>query len=44
MLKWAGLGVVVGNAPEEVAAAADWIVDAGPEDSFAQAIEKLLDM
>ncbi len=44
MLEWAGLGIAVGNAPEEVRAAADWVVDAGIEEGFAQAMEKLLDM
>jgi len=44
MLKWAGLGIVIGPAPEEVTAAADWIVDTEAGDSFAEAVEKLLDM
>ena len=41
MLKWAGLSIVIGPAPEEVKAAADWVVDS-PGDGFAQAIEELL--
>jgi hydroxymethylpyrimidine pyrophosphatase-like HAD family hydrolase len=44
MLKWAGLGIVIGNAPEEVTTAADWVVGTDTKDGFAQAIEKLLDM
>lgn len=44
MLKWAGLGIVIGAAPEEVTAAADWVVDTETEDSFAEVVEKLLDM
>lgn len=44
MLQWAGLGIAVGTAPEEVTAAADWVVDAGTGDSFALAVEKLLNI
>jgi len=43
MLEWAGLGIVVGDAPDEVRASADWVIDHGAEDSFAQAIAQLLD-
>lgn len=42
MLKWAGLGIVIGSAPEEVKAVADWVVDSCG-DGFAQAIEELLE-
>ncbi len=42
MLQWAGLGIVVGSAPAEVNAVADWIIDTDTEDSFAQAMERLL--
>lgn len=41
MLKWAGLGIVIGSAPEEVKAVADWVVDSCG-DGFAQAIQELL--
>jgi Cof subfamily protein (haloacid dehalogenase superfamily) len=41
MLKWAGMSIVIGPAPEEVKAAADWVVDT-PGDGFACAIEELL--
>lgn len=44
MLKWAGLGIVIGTAPPEVIAAADWVVDADNEDGFSQLMEKLLNM
>lgn len=44
MLKWAGLGIVIGTAPEEVIAAADWVVDTETGDSFTEAVEKVLDM
>jgi Cof subfamily protein (haloacid dehalogenase superfamily) len=43
MLEWAGLGIVVGDAPSEVRAAADWVVSNGAEDSFSEAIARLLD-
>jgi len=43
MLKWAGLGIVIGAAPEEVKAVADWVIDHGTEDDFAQAIDRLLE-
>jgi Cof subfamily protein (haloacid dehalogenase superfamily) len=43
MLRWAGLGIVVGDAPEEVSAAADWVVDKSGGDSFCEAIARLLD-
>ena len=43
MLEWAGLGIVVGDAPDEVRASADWVVDHGSEDSFREAIARLLD-
>lgn len=42
MLKWAGLGIVIGDAPDEVKAAADWVIDTGTEDGFAEAITQLL--
>lgn len=44
MLRWAGLGIVVGDASEEVRAAADWIVDHGAENSFCRAVDRLLDV
>ena len=43
MLRWAGLGIVVGDASDEVRAAADWVIDHGVEDSFSQAVAQLLD-
>lgn len=43
MLRWAGLGIVVGDASDEVRAAADWLIDHGAEDSFCQAVAQLLD-
>lgn len=42
MLKWAGLGIVVGDAPDEVRAAADWVIDNGAQDDFCEAIARLL--
>ena len=43
MLEWAGLGIAVGDAPAEVRASADWVIDHGAEDSFREAIAHLLD-
>ncbi len=36
MLRWAGLGIVVGDAPDDVRAAADWVIDHEAEDTFCQ--------
>ena len=44
MLEWAGLGIVIGTAPQEVIAAADWIIETETGDGFTQAIETLLNM
>lgn len=45
MLKWSGLGIVINsNAPQEVIAAAGWVVDEENGDSFPLVMEKLLDM
>ena len=42
MLKWAALGIAVGDAPPEVRASADWVIDHSGGDSFARAIGRLL--
>ena len=42
MLEWAGLGIAVGDAPAEVRASADWVIDHGVEHSFFEAIAQLL--
>ena len=42
MLKWAGLGIIIGTASYEITTAADWVVDAETKDGFAKVIEKLL--
>lgn len=42
MLRWAGLGIVVGDAQEEVRAVADWVIDHSAGDGFCEAIERLL--
>lgn len=39
MLKWAGLGVAMGQAPADVRAAADWVTDSVDDDGAAKAIE-----
>lgn len=43
MLRWAGLGIVVGDAPTEVKEAADWVIGDGAQHSFCEAIARLLD-
>jgi len=43
MLEWAGLGIAVGDVPAEVRTAADWVIDNGAEDSFGEAVARLLD-
>jgi len=43
MLQWAGLGVVVGDAPAEVRAVADRVIDNVGAESFCEAITRLLD-
>ncbi|MEH1998611.1 MAG: Cof-type HAD-IIB family hydrolase [Nostoc sp.] len=42
MLEYVGLGVAMGNAPEEVQAIAQWIAPSVEEDGAAVAIEKFL--
>ena len=42
MIRWAGLGVAMGNAAPEVMAAADWVAPAVTEDGLAVAIETLV--
>lgn len=42
MLRWAGLGIAMANAPENVKAAADVIAPACDEDGAAWAMEKYL--
>ncbi len=44
MLKWAGLGIVTDTAPQEVIAAADWVIETETGDDLARAIETLLNM
>ena len=40
MLKWAGIGVAVANAPQMVKAAADYVTASNDEDGVAEALEK----
>lgn len=42
MLRWAGTGVAMGNAPEPVKAAADWVAPSAEEDGAAVALERWL--
>ncbi|SHG53467.1 hypothetical protein SAMN02745221_00424 [Thermosyntropha lipolytica DSM 11003] len=40
MLKWAGLGVAMGNAPQEVKEAADWVTLSHDEEGVAYALQR----
>ena len=42
MLREAGLGIAMGNAPEAVKSAADWITGTNDEDGVAQAVRRLV--
>ncbi|GMA51230.1 5-amino-6-(5-phospho-D-ribitylamino)uracil phosphatase YcsE [Alicyclobacillus contaminans] len=42
MLRWAGLGIAMGNAQEAVKAEADWVTARCDEEGVARAIERLL--
>lgn len=41
MIEWAGLGVVIDTAPEEVKAMADWVVKISPEDGLAELVTRI---
>lgn len=43
LLRWAGLGIAMGQAPAHVRAAADRVTAANDEDGVAQAVTELLD-
>ena len=42
MLRWAGLGVAMGNASEDVKAVAGWIAPPVQEDGLAVVIERVM--
>ncbi|MFM8894766.1 MAG: HAD family hydrolase, partial [Actinomycetales bacterium] len=42
MLRWAGTGVAMGSAPEQVLAAADAVTSTVPGDGVAEIIDALL--
>ena len=42
MLREAGLGIAMGNAPEAVKSAADWITGTNDEEGVAQAVRRLV--
>lgn len=42
LIKFAGLGVAMGNAQEEVKAEADYITSSNDEDGIVQVIERFL--
>jgi 5-amino-6-(5-phospho-D-ribitylamino)uracil phosphatase len=44
MLKWAGLGIAMGNATDEVKAAADMVTESCDDDGVGRAIQKVLQM
>lgn len=44
MIEWAGLGVAVDTAPEEVKAMADWVVKISPEDGLAELVTRICNL
>lgn len=44
LLRWAGIGVAMGNAVPETLAAADWVTTTNAEDGLARAIEHVLEL
>ncbi|MFU0825856.1 MAG: hypothetical protein ACFWTK_12930 [Clostridium sp.] len=42
MIKYAGLGIAMGNAPDYVKKEADYITETNDEDGVAKAIEKFI--
>ncbi|NRW72209.1 hydroxymethylpyrimidine pyrophosphatase-like HAD family hydrolase [Clostridium beijerinckii] len=42
MVKYAGLGVAMGNATEEIKQAANFITDSNDEDGIVKVIEKFI--
>lgn len=42
MIEWAGLGVVMDTAPDEVKAKADWVAKSSPQLGLAELVERLL--
>ncbi|MBI4289653.1 MAG: HAD family phosphatase [Chloroflexi bacterium] len=42
MLEWAGLGVVMDTAPDDVKTKADWVVTRSPQDGLAELIDRLM--
>lgn len=42
MIRWAGIGVAMGNAEEGVKAEADFVAKSNHENGFAQAIERFV--
>jgi len=43
MLRWAGLGIVIGAAPAEVITAAAWVFDGDSGNNFTRALDQVLD-
>jgi len=42
MIAYAGLGIAMGNAPDEVKAIADYVTDTNNNDGVAKALEKFI--
>jgi hydroxymethylpyrimidine pyrophosphatase-like HAD family hydrolase len=40
MIKYAGMGVAMGNAPDEIKAIADYVTDTNNNDGVQKALEK----
>ena len=44
MLQWAGIGVAMGNASEELKRVADWVTSSVDEEGIERAVERLLEV
>ena len=42
MIKFAGLGVAMGNAPDDIKAIANYVADTNMEDGVAKVVEKFV--
>ena len=44
MIEFAGMGIAMGNAPEEVKVSADYITDTNNNDGVSRALEKIMNL
>jgi hydroxymethylpyrimidine pyrophosphatase-like HAD family hydrolase len=44
MIEFAGIGIAMGNAPDEVKAAADYVTDTNNNDGIPKALAKFMDL